>query len=272
MSWLVVARKDFRDAGRSRLLWGLTALFALLVGGLAYAYAEFLSQSETISSLGFVVFLQGTAALFVSIVALLVAYKSIAGERESGTISFLLGLPHRRRDVVIGKVVGRGAVMAAALLVGFVVAALVLVGLGGTFDPVQYALFTLLSVLYAVAFVGIAVALSSITGSSGRAAAAAIGFWLLNQSWGILATAVLFVASGLSVPSPPLPDWYHALSGLGPNAAYSNAMGYFLPPEFSEQVTSQFGGLPEWYGVVVLVGWLVVPLALGVVRFQRLDL
>lgn len=270
MSWLVVAGKDIRDAGRSRLLWGLTALFTLLVGGLAYVYAEVLSDGG-VSSLGFVVFLQGTAGLFISVVALLVAYKSIAGERESGTIGFLLGLPHRRRDVVIGKVVGRGAVLSLALLIGFVAAAVVLLGLGGSFDPVQYVLFTLLSVLYAAAFVSIAVALSSVTASSSRAAAAAIGFWVFNQFWGAAMLLVLLVANGLSFPDR-FPDWYHALTGLGPGAAYGNAAGYFLPPEFAAQVGGQFGGLPEWYGIVVLVGWLVIPLALGIVRFQQLDL
>lgn len=272
MSWLVVARKDFRDASRSRLLWSLTALFVLMVGGLAYVYAEVLSQTDQISSLGFVVFLQGTAGLFISIVALLVAYKSIAGERESGTISFLLGLPHRRRDVVVGKVVGRGGVVAAALLVGFIAAALVLVGVGGTFDAAQYVLFTLLSALYAGAFVSIAVALSSATASSAKAAAGAIGFWIFNQFWGAAMLAVYVVVNGFSLPQGPLPDWYHALAGLGPGAAYSNAAGYFLPPEFAQQVGGGFGGLPEWYGVVILVGWFVVPLVLGAARFQQLDL
>ena len=34
MSWVAVAKKDFRDAGRSKGLWALTILFTLLVVGI----------------------------------------------------------------------------------------------------------------------------------------------------------------------------------------------------------------------------------------------
>jgi ABC-2 type transport system permease protein len=272
MSWLVVAKKDLQDAGRSRLLWVLTALFVLLVGGLAYAYTTVIAGDDAGGSLGFVVFLQGVAAFFVSITALLVAYKAIAGERESGTLNFLLGLPVRRRDVVVGKVVGRGAVLAVALLVGFGVAAVVLLAVGDSFDAAEFFLFTLLTLFYGVTFVGAAVALSSVTGESSRAAAAALGFWIFDQFWGTAVLVVLVVTNDLSLPQPPYPEWYHVLSGLGPSAAYGNAAGYFLPPEFADQVQGQFGGLPAWYGLVVLLGWLVIPLVLGVLRFEQLDL
>lgn len=271
MRWHVVAKKDFADAGRSRLLWALTALFVLLVGGLAYAFAAIIGGGEA-GSLGFIVFLQSVAGFFVAIAALLVAYKSIAGERESGTVSFLLGLPVTRRDVVLGKVIGRGGVLTVALLSGFAVAAAVLLALGGSFDVVQYLLFTLLSVFFGVTFVSVAVTLSSVTASTSRAAAAAIGFWIFDQFWGTAMLVVLVVSNGLRFPDAPFPDWYHVLAGLGPSAAYGNAAGYFLPPEFAEQVQGQFGGLPTWYGLIVLAAWLTVPLALGIGRFQQLDL
>lgn len=276
MSSLVVARKDFQDAVRSRLLWGVTALFVLLVGGLAVAFSTILSAGDagvpTGSSLWFVVFLQGTAGFFVSIAALLVGYKAVAGERESGTISFLLGLPHTRRDVVVGKVLGRSAVLVVALLAGFLVAAVVLIGVGGDFAATEFALFTLLTAFYAVAFVSAAVALSSITAGAAKAAALAIGFWVLNRVWGVVSLVVLVVVSGFSFPDPPLPDWYHVLAGLGPGAAYGNAAAYFLPPEFSRQVQTSLGGLPAWYGLVVLAGWTVVPLLFGIWQFERVDL
>lgn len=274
MSWAVVARKDFQDAGRSRLLWVVTALFVLLVGGLAFAYAEFFAGTGAPDdlSLGFVVFLQGTAGFFVSIAALLVGYKSIAGERESGTITFLLGLPHTRRDVVVGKLIGRTAVLAVALLAGFAVAAATLLAFGSSFSGVEFLLFTALTIFYALAFVAVAVGLSALTGSSSKAAAGAITFWAFNQFWGVVPLVVLIVVGGLTFPEPPFPDWYHALAGLGPGAAYGNAAAYFLPEGFADQIGSEFGGLPPWYGLVVLVGWAVLPLAVGYWRFERADL
>ena len=274
MSVALVARKDFEDAIRSKAIIGLTALFVLLVGGLAFAYGFFESFGRGMGegSSGFIVFLQGTGSFFVSIVALLVGYKAIAGERESGTMAFLLGLPHSRRDVVVGKVLGRSGVLVVALAAGFLIAALLLVGLGESVAAVEYLLFTLLTMGYAMTFVTVAVALSSMTASSSRAAAGAIGFWVFNQFWGALALIALVVANGLSLPDAPFPDWYHALAGLGPGAAYGNAAGYFLPEELTAQVQGQLGGLPEWYGLVVIVAWLALALGVGLYRFERLDL
>lgn len=271
MSWYVVGKKDFRDASRSRLLWALTILFVLLVGGLAYAYATLLAGNQEVGGIGFIVFLQGAASFFISITALLVAYKAIAGERESGTIGFLLGLPVTRRSVVLGKVAGRGAVLSVALLAGFLVAAVIILALGDTFDVVRFALFSLLSVVYGIAFVGVAVALSAMAAESSRAAAAAIGFWVFDQFWGTVMIVVVVIANGFAIPSP-LPNWYHALAGLGPSAAYGNAANYFLPPDIAGELQGQIGGLPEWYGLVVLLVWFVGPLVLGVTRFNQVDL
>lgn len=274
MSWTVVALKDFRDASRSRLLWVLTALFVLVVGGLAYGYTEFL-PGDGVSpdpSLGFIVFLQGPAAFFVSIAAILVGYKSIAGERESGTITFLLGLPHSRLEVVLGKLVGRTAVIAVALLAGFSVAAVTLLALGASFSGVQYLLFSTLTVYYALAFVGVAVGLSALTRSSAKAAAGAVTFWVVNRFWGVVPLVVLVLVNGFTFPEPPFPAWYHALVGIGPGAAYGNAAAYFLPEAFGRRVSTEFGRLPPWYGLVVLAVWTVLPVVFGFLRFDRADL
>lgn len=273
MSWLIVAKKDFQDASRSRLLGGLTVLFVFVVGGLAYSSTITPTPDpgkDYFSS--FIFFLRHIAAFFISITAVMIAYRAVADERETGTISLLLGLPHTRRDVVLGKVVGRGAVLSVALLSGFGVAAVILGALGGPFDADQFLLFTLVSLFYGLAFVSVTVALSAVTARASRAAVAGIGFWVLDQFWEVPMKVGLYVANGFANPEPPFPDWYHALVGLGPGWAYRNAAGYFLPARAAELVQRELGDLPEWYGLVVLAGWLVVPLVLGIVRFQRSDL
>ncbi|QGN07316.1 ABC transporter [Halorhabdus sp. CBA1104] len=110
MSTLAVAKKDFRDALRSRALWGLSALFVLLSVLIAYAFGEFTTEMgvEEQTAEGLAYFLASQIGLFVSVTAIVIAYKAIAGERESGSIKILLSLPHTRRDVLAGKVLGRG--------------------------------------------------------------------------------------------------------------------------------------------------------------------
>lgn len=276
MSWTAVAKKDFSDAVRSRSLWALSVLFVLLVAGLAYAFATLLSGSgadEEISTLGFVVLLQSPAGLFISIAGLLVGYKAIAGERESGSIKLLLGLPNTRRDVVLGKAVGRSLTVILPLLVGFAVAGLINFAM---YDEVlfgDFLLFTVLTVLFAFSFTIVAVGISSACATTSRAAAAAIGFWLLNQMWGALAIGLDFLISdGPGPGGEPTPDWISVFQGLSPGAAYGNAAAYFLPDDIRQQLATDFGSLPEWYGVVVLLGWAAVGLAFGYARFQQADL
>ncbi|MEF8854518.1 MAG: ABC transporter permease subunit, partial [Haloarculaceae archaeon] len=122
MSTLAVAKKDFRDAIRSRALWGLSLLFFLLVSGIGVAYAEFdaLSGGQPTPT-GLIFFIASGVGTYVSLAALLTCFKSIAGERESGTIKVLLSLPHSRRDVILGKWLGRSAVLALPVVGTFVI-------------------------------------------------------------------------------------------------------------------------------------------------------
>jgi ABC-2 type transport system permease protein len=66
----------------------------------------------------------------VPVLALVASYLAIAGERESGTLKLLLGMPPTRREVVLGKLLGRLAVTTTAIVVAFTVGALLAVVMG----------------------------------------------------------------------------------------------------------------------------------------------
>lgn len=275
MSWQAVARKDFTDAARARSLWVLSAVFVILVGGIAYAFATLLSAGgatgDEISTLGFIVLLQGPAGLFVSIAAILVSYRAIAGERDQGSIKLLLGLPNTRTDVIIGKVIGRSLTVIVPLIIGFALATIINLSLYSEVRLVDLALFTALTLLYAFVFTGVGVGLSSAFATTSRAAVAGIGFWFLNQIWGGVALVLNFLVSD-GPGGDPTPDTILVFQGLSPGAAYGNAAAYFLPPEVRDALQNELGSLPEWYGVVVLLAWVVLVLGLGHLRFQAADL
>ncbi|MFT4931912.1 MAG: ABC-2 type transport system permease protein, partial [Natronomonas sp.] len=122
MSMVAVARKDFQDAVRSRSLWTLSVVFVGLAMLTTYMYIEFpemLGGEEELSGVGLGLFLAGIASLFIGLTAIVITYKALAGERELGSMKLLLGLPHTRRDVVFGKVLGRTATLAIPIVVGF---------------------------------------------------------------------------------------------------------------------------------------------------------
>src|SRR6056297_1692719 len=175
MSWLVVARKDFEDAIRSRWLLGLTALFVGLVSLIAALSLPPEGQTvgtNAVLSGGLVSLLSGTLA---PLIALVIAYNAVTGERKSGSLKLLLSLPHSRGDVVFGKVAGRSAALSTAIIVGFIVPAVIFAFGPLRLDIVTYVGYTLLVALLVSVFVAIAVGWSAAAASQRIALAGAIG-------------------------------------------------------------------------------------------------
>lgn len=270
-SWLTVARKEFRDAARSRSLWALTALMILSVTAIVYVVGALLSAGPGVESSGtaLVSLMTQEGSVFitslVSVLGLMVAYASIVGERSSGSLKLLLGLPYSRRDIVLGKLVGRSAVFAAAALAAFASGSLVLL----TYDevaPVDYLFLVLSTTVLGFVYVSVAVALSASIKTRSRAAAAAVGvFFFFKFLWDSSAVprGILYaVTRDVSRLFDDIPGWYDYLNALGPNVAYSNvAQGYL----------DGFGNV-ETFSVVVLVAWVVLPVFLGYLRFESTDL
>ena len=283
MSTVTVAKKEFEDAVRSRKLMVLTAVFALFTLGGAYLGAEFgelfgaeLGEGAE-TTIQLVLALQTPASFLVPIIALMVSYKAICGERESGSLKFLLGLPHTRSDVVFGKVLGRSAVVAASIVVGFAVGLGGLVAFVGSVSVLDYLLFTLVTMLFGFVYVCLGLGISSMTRSTTRAAVGAFGlilfFWIV---WSILLQVLLYVVEDTFFPAQ-YPDWYIGLASISPDAAYGSAMGAVFD-ESALTMASAYGveDLPliaePWFGFVWLALWAVVPLGLGLWQFGRTDL
>lgn len=279
MSTVLVARKEVRDAIRSRTLLGVTALFvAFSAGGvtLLAAVPVFSNGAGSGDPLAVLFGLLAPAGLFVPIIGLLVGFKAVVGERERGSVYCLLGLAHDRLDVVAGKFLGRATVVAIATAAGFAAGAVALLAVEGPFQPLDYLLFTLLTILLGATFVGLGVGLSAATGSTTRAAWGAFSLLVLFQFlWEVLRIGALYAVTGSLPEEPPFPNWYVLLSQLNPQAAYSNAAMATLSD--GNPLVDQVAGSPpffvqEWFGLLVLVAWGAVPLALGYLRFRAVDL
>lgn len=232
------------------------------------------------STVTIVLGLLSPAGLLVPIIGLLVGYKAVVGERESGSLKCLLSLPHTRRDVVFGKVIGRTGVVAVSIIIGFAVGGIALYVFTEAVSLLNYLVFTVTTILLGLVFVSLAVGLSSATASTIRAAWGAFGLFALFQFiWGILGFLLLFVTTGSPIPQPPVPDWYLLFSRLNPQAAYQAAATAALPGTGSVTNVLASGSssdfpffLEGWFGFVILAFWLVIPLGLGYLRFQSTDL
>lgn len=280
MSWTVVARKDFNDARRSRSLWALSAAFlvlAVLFAGLYAFIPEISGNADELSTVGLLGFLAAPVALFVAVAALVSAYKSVAGETESGSGKLLLGLPHSRRDVVLGKIVGRTLVLAIPVLVGLVAMLAVIVATNVSFGAVDYALFALVTLLFVLVYMALFVGISASTTSTARAATIGVlTLVIVEFAWDIVPLGAWFVANGFAVPEAfftgslaAMPDWVAFLANLPPSAAYQNAVGGVL--------SGSLTGAGPWFlsqgfSLVILAAWALVPATIGYLRYARADL
>ncbi|WP_135820307.1 ABC transporter permease subunit [Halostella litorea] len=279
MSVADVLRKDFKDVRRAKLVWAPALVYT------AFMLLFFWGQSQSPNP-DFYQILWGLVgiggALLVPLLALVAAYLSIAGERESGSIKFLLGLPNTRSDVVLGKVLSRSAVVTAGILVSFAVGvpvAAVLVP-DMTFEYGEYALFAAVTVLYALAYVAVAVAISAATASRSRAMSGAIGFFFVfNLVWNFLPVGpvqmIAFLSDEFGVEvSDSVTELVYSIS---PTGAYLNGiLKLIMPDRFNAQAGAVVADPPfyiqGWFMVLILVAWIVVPLAIGTWRFQRAEL
>ena len=291
MSALSVARKDFRGARRSRLLWaaavvlGLIAAFAAYVSGTSGQSADLVRRLFRLLTL--------VLAVLLPVVALVASYLAIAGEREGGGIKFMLSLPNTRRDVFVGKLASRLGIVAGGVAFMYVAAASVALTRHGAF-PAGVVFGTLvLSLVYGGTFVSIAVSLSAAAASRSRAIAGAFGSYFVLVILYIfpvvqIPTMVRWVHTTL-LGADPNPDLYNAVRYTSPFLAYRKSINLVMPADLRQTVfrsslpadtsldTGQVNAalpvyLSDEFSLVVFAFWVVVPLTAGYLVFERSDL
>jgi len=265
MSVRTVARRDLADAGRSKTLWGVTLAVVLFTAGITGLAG--VSSDQPVGEVFGLVF--QLIVLTVPIIALFLAKGAITGERESGSLRLMLSFPPSRRDILLGKLVGRTALMLVATLVGGVATGLVVALLGGGLELL--APFMLLLGLMGMSFVAIGVGISAASASDGRATAAAIDVYLVFVAmWDLVQAGIRGGAVELGlVEAGSQPAWLQFIGTLPPNqaavAAYETVAGggrVFAADPFAS----------AWFPTLVLLAWLAVAVAAGYLRFRVADI
>lgn len=277
MSVVDVARKDFLDTRRSKVIWLVISIYAGFAGLFMYVQTGQLQYHETLRA-GVIVNLSGIVVLgtvLVPIVALVAAYLSVAGERETGSAKLLLGLPNTRRDVVIGKFCSRSLIIVLGIVSAYLVVAALLVILYPVFPVTPYLVMFGLMILYAVVYVAIAIGISASVTSKARAAASGFGIYF------VLNVLPLFRAPGSVVQSlhadvlgfAESPVLYQFVTLLFPGRALTHGLRAVMDEGISSSglpADAPFYVQPAFVPVF-LCAWIVVPLAVGYYRFRTAD-
>lgn len=222
MSVRLLLRWELRDSLRS--YWFLANAGVFLAGGLILM----LVGGTGASVLGYRGFARALAgfvqlALFlVPLMALIPSTAAIAGEREMGSLDYLLAQPITRGEAYAGKWAGLSAALLLSLLVAFAVTGAV-AALRGV-PPVLLAGLLGLTLLLAAAFVSIGLWISAGAPSRARATAVGLAAWLFLLALGSLGLMGALVRWG--VPAWLLQAW----SLANPVEAYRIATIVLLDP------------------------------------------
>ncbi|MBU0948103.1 MAG: ABC transporter permease [Gammaproteobacteria bacterium] len=178
-----IARKEFSDGLRNRWLLAISLLFAVLAVGIAWLGAAASGQLGFTSIPATIASLASLATFLMPLIALLLAYDAIVGEDESGTLMLLLTYPLGRGQILLGKFVGHGLILALAVLIGFGCAMLAIAALVENIEIGlllwAFGRFMISSTLLGWVFLALAYVLSSKVGEKSSAAGLALGVWFL---------------------------------------------------------------------------------------------
>ncbi|MDE3096374.1 MAG: ABC transporter permease subunit [Chloroflexota bacterium] len=175
----IVARKELRQVVGSSWLLLYAALFTALALALSYLGAR------NLGNLGFENFSRTTASLLnlclllAPLVALSLAADSIAGERERGTLAYLLSQPLDRWELLLGKFAGLLAAIGLATVAGFGVAGIAIALFASTMDAGTYALFLALVLALVAVMTGLGLVASVVSRTRVQALGLAVLVWFV---------------------------------------------------------------------------------------------
>lgn len=171
----VIAGRELKTAVRSR--W--TATFAAAFAALALAISYFGLAAAGVA--GFQGFVRTAASLLnlvlyiVPLVAAAMGALSVSSEKSEDELLF--SQPVSRVDVLVGKILGLFAALAAAIVFGFGAAGLVIAGQAGPEDAGAFLALVALALALALIFIVLGTAVAAACDTRAKAFGAALFLW-----------------------------------------------------------------------------------------------
>ena len=265
---LVLAHKELRDAHRNRwfVLYSVAfAILALALAGLGLSGAG----DYGVAGLG------RTGASLINLVLLIVPLMglslgalSLAGERERGTLLYLLAQPVTQLEVLMGKYLGLALALLAALTLGFGLSGLWIAWRGGASQAREYLALVALAYFLALANLSLGFLLSAFARKGATATGLALFTWLVLVflgDLGLMGTALTFRLKAGNLL---------ALALLNPLQVFK--MAAILTISNSLEVLGPAGLYAlRVYGIrlmplllTILAAWIVIPVSLTYLLFR----
>jgi Cu-processing system permease protein len=264
-------KKEINDSLNNR--WFV--LYAVVFTGLALLLSWLSLSSGGIGYSGFASFGRTAASLInlvlliVPLMALTVGAGSLAGERERGTLHYLLSQPVNRAEVLLGKYLGLAASLLGALALGFGLSGLVIATQAGGTNAGDYILLAALAFALALGMLSLGFLVGVLARKTTVAISVALFLWLtlvFVGDLGLMGTTLAFKL--------PISTLFH-LALANPLQAFKmsslisiNATLDVLGPAGIYAVQTYRQSL-SWLFLGALIVWILAPLAVSFVVFRR---
>lgn len=265
---LTIASKEFRDRIRNRWVLAVSVIFTLFAlvityfGGAQQGDVGFRSIEFVIASLvSLVIYL-------IPLIALILGFDAIVGERERGSLDLLLSMPITRLELLLGKYLGLAGALTLSTVIGFGLVAIMLLPQLTPSALLHYLGFMLSSVLLGLAFLSLAVMVSVLAGDRTRASGMAIALWFLFVLVFDLLLLGALVLSGDSSAGVVFPyllllnpaDVFRVLNIFSLDDVRTlYGLATVFPPALAQ----------PWMLGGVMLAWIIAPLGLATWRFHR---
>lgn len=265
----LLTRKEMLDARRNR--WFI--LYTVIFAGLSLALS-WLGLSG-LGGYGLAGFGRTTASmvnlvlLIVPLMGLTLGAVSLAGERERGTLLYILTQPVSRLEVLLGKFSGVGLSLLGALVLGFGLSGFLIAWHGGATRAGGYLALVGLTFLLALASLGLGMLISSALRKADTAVGVSLFAWLILVFFGDLGIMGSSLTMKLSI------EHLFALSLLNPlqvfklsaifilygNLEIFGPVGVYAVRTYGAQL------LPMLLGILML--WILLAFGFSYLSFKK---
>ena len=273
-----VAKKEFQDNIRNRWITTLILIFVILTIATSYFAG---SREADSSSLGemedTITVLLSISVILIPLIAIMLGYATISGERESGSLYVVLAYPIKRREVLFGKFFGLGSVIIFSTIIGFGTGGIIIAIMAGTREWISYLIFIGLTILLGLLYLSVSMFFSTLTSKRSTSLGLGVLIFFWSMIFGIIIMAAYLAGGGsydeLLAGDTTFPDWVWWAVLLSPmdmnQIAVLRAFGI-------EEVFGFSMEFPNFMTLSLLVTvqliWIIIPLILAYYVFERSDI
>lgn len=264
-----LAIKELKDGLRNRWIHAITLLLTLFALSLSALGSAPVGEVKTSAISIIIVSLASLNIFLIPLIALLLGFDSIVGEKECGTLPLLLVHPVKPWQIIIGKYLGQLASLSLATLIAYTLAAIAIAYTHknlGQWTAYLKMIFT--TIALGGCFLAIGNLISTLAKERAQAAGMAIGVWFLFVLIYDIALLGALLLDKKHLLTEKMLSWllwinpadaYRLLNiGSGENATVAGMLNIGHSVALSPSLL-----------LISLAAWIVLPLMLSIWIFKR---